>query len=124
VPDTVRFLIVAVFLSACLVTQAIADASGPDFFRVTGVAADDVLNIRAAPDAASVKIGQIPPDGEGVRNLGCQGGLSFAEWQSASETERAAAADARWCRIDYQGIEGWVAGRYLAEGTPPPPEAN
>ena len=23
----------------------------------------------------------------------------------------------RWCRIEYQGIVGWVAGRYLAEGS-------
>jgi hypothetical protein len=83
-----------------------------------------VLNIREAPDAGSVKIGEIPPDGDGIRNLGCQGGLSFGEWQVASEAERQAAARSRWCRINYQGIEGWVAGRFLAEGTPPSPEAN
>ena len=73
-------LVAFVLLPAvCAVEGAIADASGPDFFRVTGVAADDVLNIREAPDAGSAKIGEIPPDGDGVRNLGCQGGLSFAE---------------------------------------------
>jgi uncharacterized protein YraI len=71
-----------------------------------------------------VKIGEIPPDGDGVRNLGCQGGLSFTEWQAASEAERRAAARSRWCRIEYQGTQGWVAGRFLAEGTRPAPEAN
>jgi len=22
----------------------------------------------------------------------------------------------RWCQIEYQGVKGWVAGRYLVEG--------
>lgn len=122
--DTLRLVAFVLLLAVCAVEGAIADASGPDFFRVTGVAADDVLNIREAPDAGSAKIGEIPPDGDGVRNLGCQGGLSFAEWQAASEAERQAAARSRWCRINYQGVEGWVAGRFLAEGARRAPEAN
>jgi len=121
--DTLRRVALFLLLAVCTVKGPIADASGPDFFRVTGVAADDVLNIREAPDAGSAKIGEIPPEGDGIRNLGCQGGLGFAEWQGASASEREAAARSRWCRIDYQGIEGWVAGRFLAEGTRPPPEA-
>lgn len=96
-----------------------AEADGPDFFRVTGVSAGDVLNIRVAPGADTAKIGEIPYDGDGIRNLGCEGGLSFAEWQQASDAERAAAAALRWCRVGYGGIEGWAAGRYLAEGSAP-----
>jgi hypothetical protein len=84
--DILRFVVLVVFLEVCTVGGAIADASGPDFFRVTGVAATDVLNIREAPDAGSVKIGEIPPDGDGIRNLGCQGGLSFGDAGSASLT--------------------------------------
>jgi uncharacterized protein YraI len=34
-----------------------------------------------------------------------------------SETERAAARDARWCRVRSDTLEGWVAGRYLVEDT-------
>ena len=122
--ETIRLFALVLLLAVCVVKGAIADASGPDFFRVTGVAADDVLNIRQAPDAESAKIGEIPPDGDGIRNLGCQGGLGIAEWQAASEAERETAARSRWCRINYQGIEGWVAGRFLAEGTRPLPEEN
>jgi len=108
--------LIAVFAPAF---RAQADADGPDVFRVTGVAADDVLNIRLEPDPGAPKIGEIPPNGDGIRNLGCQGGLSFAEWQAATPEQRAAAQRARWCRIAYGGVQGWVAGRFLAEGTAP-----
>lgn len=97
---------------------AFGEASGPDYFKVTGVASDDVLNIREKPSASADKIGEIPADGTGIRNLGCGGGLTFGEWQGATQAERAAAARKRWCRVSYRGIEGWVAGRFLAEGSP------
>ena len=96
-----------------------ADADGPDYYRLVDVAADDVLNIRAEPTASAKAIGAIPPKADGVRNLGCKGGLSFTEWEKASPAERAAGRRARWCRISYRGVEGWVAGRFLAEGSAP-----
>jgi len=99
--------------------RAAAEASGPDFFRVVGVAANDVLNIRTGAGVDHAKIGEIPPDTDGVRNLGCVGGLNFEKWQSATAAERAAAAKTRWCQIEYRGTRGWVAGRYLAEGSAP-----
>ncbi|MBK0329096.1 MliC family protein [Rhodobacteraceae bacterium F11138] len=98
----------------------VADADGPDFFGVTGVSDDDVLNIRSGPGGSHEKIGQIPFDGDGIRNLGCEGGLSFAEWAEASEAERGAASRRRWCQVRYRGVQGWVAGRYLTEGSAPP----
>jgi heat shock protein HslJ len=100
-----------------------AEADGPDWFAVTGVSANDVLNIRAAPDAASQKVGAIPPDADGVKNLGCKGGLTFAEWEKATDAERKAAERKRWCRISYKGQEGWVAGSYLREGSAPANDA-
>lgn len=109
---------------ALLVGKARAEADGPDFFRVTGVAAEDVLNIRDGAGAEHRKIGEIPPDGRGLRNLGCVGGLSYAEWAEATEAERAAAARTRWCRIEHDGVTGWVAARFLAEDTGPPPAAG
>jgi hypothetical protein len=68
-------------------------------------------------------VGRIPPNGDGIRNLGCEGGLSFTEWQAASEADRAAAARSRWCRVSFDGIEGWSAGRFLAEGSAPADDA-
>jgi uncharacterized protein YraI len=109
-------LILLVLLAAS--RAALADADGPDYFRVVNVAANDVLNIRAEPSARSARLGSIPPGADCVRNLGCRGGLSLAEFTELNEAERAARLrqNPRWCRVEYQGITGWVAGRYLAEG--------
>lgn len=96
-----------------------ADASGPDYFRVVDVAWNDVLNIRAEPTARSAKIGAIPPNGNGIQNFGCVGGLSYAEWESASPFQRETARKRVWCNIRYRGQQGWVAGWFLAEGSAP-----
>jgi hypothetical protein len=96
----------------------LAEADGPDYYRVVDVAADDVLNIRAEPSPAAEKLGEIPPGADCVRNLGCQGGLTFEEFTTLSDAAKAERLrrNPRWCRVEYQGVTGWVAGRYLAEG--------
>lgn len=111
-----RFILAALLFYPAL---ALGDADGPDFFRVVDVADDDVLNMRAAASASSEIVGQIPHDGDGVQNLGCEGRMSYGEWAEASEEERAAAARRVWCRVSYAGQEGWSAGRFLAEGSAP-----
>lgn len=114
-----KTLSAAVTALGLLSVQAVAEASGPDYFRVVGVAWNDVLNIRAEPTARSAKIGAIPPDGNGVRNHGCVGGLTYAEWEAATPAQREQARKKVWCRISYRGVEGWVAGWFLAEGSGP-----
>ena len=112
--------VVAIVMFACMGAGPLhAEADGPDHFRVTGVASNDTLNIRAGASSSSRKLGEIPPDGNGIRNLGCKGGLSFAQWQSASPAQRKAAQNSRWCRVSYNGVTGWVAARFLAEGSAP-----
>jgi uncharacterized protein YraI len=101
--------------------ESMATADGPDYYAVTGVAAGDVLNIRAEPSPTGAKIGEIPHDGRGVQNLGCQGGPTFAEWQKMNAAERQKAGRQRWCRIRYRGLEGWAAGRFLTEDSGAPP---
>lgn len=115
-------VILTLSLTAFGVRDGLATADGPDYFAVTGIAADDVLNIRAEPSARSSKIGEIPHDGHGVQNLGCQGGPTFAEWQQMTPAEREQAGRTRWCRIRYGGVEGWVASRFLTEGRAPAAE--
>ncbi|MGE3245563.1 MAG: MliC family protein, partial [Beijerinckiaceae bacterium] len=80
---------------------------------------NDKLNIRAEASASARKLGDIPPNADGVKNLGCTGGLSFAQWEKASPAQRAAAQKSRWCRVSFNGVTGWVAGRFLAEGSAP-----
>jgi hypothetical protein len=108
----------ASLLFAAWSSSAGAEADGPDFYRIKGVTAGDTLAIRAAPNAHASKLGDIPPDGTCIRNLGCQGGLSFQEFTGLSPAEQARRLkrNPRWCKVEYQDVTGWVAGRYLAEG--------
>ena len=96
-----------------------ATADGPDFYQLTGVVAGDALNVRAEPDPNAPKIGEIPPDGKCIRNLGCKGGLTFQEFTelTADQQAKRLKENPRWCKVEYEGITGWVAGRYLQEGT-------
>jgi len=67
---------------------ASAEADGPDFWAVQDVKEDDVLNIREKADPHSKKIGEIPPDGTCIENLGCVGGLTFEEFTTLSDEEK------------------------------------
>ena len=111
-------LILIALLMAVLCSGAGAEADGPDFWRVTGVADGDSLNIRAQSNVRSAIVGAIPPNGSCIANRGCQGGLSFQEFTTLSQSEQAKRLkkNPRWRRIEYQGLTGWVAGRFLAEG--------
>ena len=70
----------------------------PTLFDVTGVAADDVLNVRAEPDARAEIVGALAPDAEGVEVV-------------------AHDASGRWGLVNTAERSGWVAMRYLAYRT-------
>lgn len=95
---------------------ALAEADGPDHLRVTGLSEDAVLVLRAGPEADAPEVGTVPGSATGLRAYGCVGGLSLAEWQQASEAERAAAAAARRCLVRHGRLTGWAEGQYLGEG--------
>ena len=99
--------------------NALPEADGPDYWQVHGVARGDVLNIRRQANWKSEKIGAIPADGQCIRNLRCVGGLTLDEFTNLSEAEKDKIKKERprWCNIEYRGIKGWVAGRYLREGS-------
>lgn len=67
----------------------------PAAFSVSGVSADDVLNIRQAPGAGSAKIGELGPFTLNIEVLALSG-------------------NGRWGRIGMPEGNGWVAMRYLA----------
>jgi META domain len=96
-----------------------AEADGPDFLRVTGVGEGSVLNVRSGPGLGHRAVGSLAFDADGIRNLGCEGGLAFAAWQEATPAEREAARKRRWCRIEHGGTVGWAAGWHLGEGSAP-----
>ncbi len=99
--------------------DALSEASGPDFYRVVDVASDDTLNMRLGPSTEYLVIAELPHTADGVANLGCTGGLSLEEWTEASEKERRASKDSRWCLVGYDRTLGWVAARLLGEGASP-----
>jgi len=105
------------FLALATGSAAQATADGPDHYRVSGLASGSGLVVRAEPALASTPVGSLPAAADCLRSLGCQGGLSYQEFAtlSAAEKQQRAAANPRWCKISYQGITGWVEGRYLAE---------
>ena len=94
-----------------------ATADGPDHYRVRGVSPERHVTLRAEPSTASAPLARIPANATCLRSLGCQGGLSFEEFTTLSDEEkrRRAAENPRWCKVDYRGTVGWVAGSYLAE---------
>ncbi|MDB6178111.1 SH3 domain-containing protein [Paracoccus sp. Z330] len=70
------------------------DHALPTLFDVTGVASDDVLNIRAQPDASAPILESLPPD--------------------ATAIEITAERDG-WGRLNVGETVGWVSLRYLVD---------
>lgn len=112
--------LLAIFALLAAGEPAGAEADGPDYWNVTGIAPTDVLNMRAEPRADGRVVSRLPHDAKGLRNLGCRGTPSFQQWQRMSDAEKERSRRSRWCRVEYRGRSGWVAGRFLVEGGPAP----
>jgi hypothetical protein len=85
----------------------------PHSWAVTGVRSDDVLHLRDVPSADSRSLARIPSNARGLKNLGCRRNQPpMDQWVRMSQEQRALALT-RWCRVEYRGMQGWVAGRYL-----------
>jgi hypothetical protein len=94
-------------------------ADEPHLWAVTGVAANDVLHMRDVPSADSRSLATIPPNGRGLKHLGCRRSQApFEQWARMSPKRRAEALT-EWCRVEYRGQQGWVAGRYLKKDAGP-----
>lgn len=89
-----------------------AEADGPDHYRATAA-----TELRAGPGEAFPALLPVPEGADGLANFGCRGGLTLAEWEAASDAERAAAAARRWCRVGADETIGWAPGSLLAEGS-------
>lgn len=95
----------------------LATADGPDFYRVGPLPEGTALFLRDEPRLDARRIADLPGDAQCLRSLGCQGGVSFQEFNTLSPEarERREAEHPRWCKLSYQGVVGWVEGRFLAE---------
>ena len=112
-------LILLVFCSSVLASSALGEASGPDFFKVENIDPGQTLIVYDGPSVDYPAIFELSGDRDALYNLGCVGALSYAEWQEATPEERETAANLHWCKIAFDGEEGWVQARYLGEGAAP-----
>jgi hypothetical protein len=90
----------------------------PTYWAVTGVRSDDSLNLRVAPRADSKRIAKIPYNARGLKNYGCPNHVTFEQWKRMTQAQKDFAARSRWCEVEYEGMKGWVAGRFLKEDGP------
>ncbi|THD85401.1 SH3 domain-containing protein [Aliigemmobacter aestuarii] len=85
-------------LALCLLSflPSIAGAEAlPALFSVKGVAANDVLNVRAAPSAEGDLLGSLPPGATGVEVVALN-------------------PEGTWGRVNIGETAGWVSMRFLA----------
>jgi hypothetical protein len=106
--------IAALALACCASAPAPAIAEDPpEYWAVTGVAPTDALHLRDVPSADSKSLAQIPANARGLKHLGCRRNQPPMDvWARMNEAARRDALT-QWCRVEYHGKEGWVAGRYL-----------
>ncbi|ETX15317.1 peptide-binding protein [Roseivivax halodurans JCM 10272] len=78
---------------------ALSQESLPALHSVIGVAADDVLNVRTAPEASAEKIGELGPEATGVEVIAVQDG-----WGRVNTGERSG-----WASLDF--LEAEPGGR-------------
>lgn len=82
-------------LCICLSAQVAQAQPLPQLYDVSGVAAGDVLNIRAAPSADAVIVGALAPDARGIEVV-------------------AQDPAGRWGQVNSGDGAGWVALRFMA----------
>jgi uncharacterized membrane protein len=86
----------ALVAMALMTSAAQADmADFPALFDVTGVAANDMLQVRTAPSAGSNSVATLATDAKGVEVI------------SLSE-------DGNWAEVTVDDMPGWASARYLA----------
>ena len=107
------------FLAGIAASSRAQTEDPPSFWAVTGVAANDVLHLRDVPSADSKSLAQIPHNARGLKHLGCRRNQPpMEQWARMSPAARREALT-QWCRVEYRGTEGWVAGRYLKRDSGP-----
>ena len=113
-----RIITLAAVLALPFFFSFAQEDGGPDHHQVRGISKGGYLTLRAKPDQHSPALARIPADAVCLPNLGCKGGLTMREFTTLSEAEKKkrAAANPRWCKVEYLGKTGWLLGQYLAEG--------
>jgi len=111
---TARLVTIACACAIGAIPFAVSWADDPPaFWAVAGVSSSDVLHLRDVPSADSKSLAQIPANARGLKHLGCRRNQPpMDQWARMNAAQRREALT-QWCRVEYHGQEGWVAGRFL-----------
>jgi len=109
----IRILITVALL--VLLSNAWADADGPDNWRVAHILPGGFLNLRKGPSVQFGIVAKIPHNATELENLGCSPDFNSSEWAEFSSEESKLALAMRWCRVGYKDVNGWVHSKYLTE---------
>jgi hypothetical protein len=92
------------------------DGHGPDAWRVTGVAVNDVLNARMGPGTDYPIIEKFAHNERGMQQITCVPFYTAAHYTRMTQAQ-IRALPPRWClmRDKTMGKAGWVAARFLQE---------
>ncbi|RKF14794.1 hypothetical protein D6850_07920 [Roseovarius spongiae] len=93
--------------------QSPLDGHGPDAWAVTGVAADDTLNLRAGPGTRYPRIAKLAPNARGIDMVVCVPTLTYQQYRALEAAGHKFAA--RWCLVRLGERLGWANAAYLAE---------
>lgn len=110
----IRWTFAALLALAAPAAQAEIDGHGPDSWRVTGVAADDVLNARMGPGTGYKVIETFAPDERGLELITCVPFYTLHHYMEMSEAQ-INALPPRWCLMRGADMQraGWVAQRFI-----------
>lgn len=115
-----KTLAVAAIATVCAATSiTVGLAAAFVAWQVSGISSDDVLMVRAYPNATSrILVGY--PDGVTLSMTGrCTGGVQLDEIQGLPATQQRQLIRTEWCEVwlDPYGTgefrQGWVYGRYI-----------
>ena len=94
--------------------QAQIDGHGPDAWRVTGVAQNDVLNVRMGPGTQYLVSGSFSPSERGLEQITCVPLHTPAQYNALTAAQ-VKALPPRWCLMRNAAMTtaGWVAQRFI-----------
>jgi uncharacterized membrane protein len=93
-------LFIPLLAAAAIAVTASGASAEPGYWRVSGVAPDDTLNVRAGPSGSAEDIGDLAHDATGIE-VG------------------AVDASGNWGRIPWQEGDGWISMQFLAPDPQP-----
>lgn len=107
-------MIVVAMMLMVPAARAEVDGHGPDSWRVTGVASNDVLNVRSGPGTQHPISSSFAYNERGLQQITCVPLYTPAQFSAMTEAQ-IKALPPRWCLMRNAAMTktGWVAQRYI-----------